>query len=212
MKGVETSKNETRYRWLVVSNDGTDEVISGLQCADFQWLDYRYPGDPSHHYIRRVYSAWNAGVMNAPTQWVILANSDMLFSDWAIDELMYQKQMNKRSLPCSLLVENGRIPSGMPDFVRDFGTAPDTFRTDDFLRHADSIRQRRMIQPGRLFQPVLFDRQEFLDMGGYPEQGNIGGLSGDRALFDRYVNAGFSWVTCLGSVVAHCQEGEMRCP
>lgn len=206
MKGVDSSRNETRYRWLVVSNDASDEVRDDPRIT----VDWQNE-DPSEHYLARTYRAWNEGVLNAPTQWVILTNSDMLFSDWAIDELVEQKRLNSKSLPCSLLVENGRIASGMPEFVADYGTNPDNFRHDDFLKHAEGIRKRGQTEPGRLFQPVLFDRQEFMDLYGFPE-GNVGGVSGDKILFDQYMKAGYNWLTCLGSVVAHCQEGEMRWP
>lgn len=206
MNSVDSSRNLTRYRWCIVSNDGTPEVRNDPRIT-VDWEN----SDPSEHYIAKVYRAWGEGVLNSPTQWCILANSDMAFSDWAIDALVAEKMRNPKSLPCSLLVENGRIPSGMPEYVKDLGTNPDNFRMEDFIEHADSIRQLGKTEPGRLFQPVLFDRQEYMDLGGYPN-GNIGGVSGDKILFDRYVAAGFDWVTCLGSVVAHCQEGETRWP
>lgn len=211
MESVDTSENLTRYRWLVVCNDGTGEVVSGLQSANFDWVDFRYQGNPENHYIRKVYAAWNEGVLRSTTPLVILANSDMRFTDFAVDELVFRKRNSPKSLPCSLLVENGRIPSGMPEYVRDFGTTPDNFQSAEFIAHAASIRRCGEFEPGRLFQPVIVDRQEFFDLGSYPD-GNHGGISGDRSLFVRYVEAGFAWETCLGSVVAHCQEGEMRWP
>ena len=208
MQGLDSTKQRTRYRYCIVANDASQEVKDGLDTRTPDWIDFR-ADDPSAHYIGRVYAAWREGVMCSKTPWCILANSDMRFTDLAIDELVTQKHMNPKSLPCSLLIENGRIPSGMPEHVQDFGTTPETFRTADFLKHAETIRKLGWTEPGRLFQPVLFDRQEFFDQGCYPE-GNIGGVSGDKILFDRYVQHGFEWVTCLGSIVAHCQEGEMR--
>ncbi len=183
MEGVDSSRNETRYRWLVVANDATKEVSSDHRIT----VDWQNENS-NEHYIARVYRAWNEGVLNAATQWVILLNNDMAFSDWAIDELIEQKRLNRKSLPCSLLVENGRIPSGMPDFVKDFGTTPETFRMDDFRRHADGIRVRGQVTSGKLYQPVLLDRQEFFDLAGYPD-GNVGGISGDKILFQKYVDA-----------------------
>jgi hypothetical protein len=206
MDGVDATINETRYRWCVVANDGTDEVrLSPRVTVDWQNID------PGEHYIARVYRAWNEGVLNSPTQLCILLNSDMMATDHAIDQLVWCKRTKPRSLPCGLLVENGRINSGMPEHVRDFGTNPDNFQRDAFVKYADSIRRTYETEPGRLFQPVLFDRQEFADMGGYPH-GNIGSTSGDRILFDRYVAAGYEWVTCKGSVWYHAQEGETRWP
>ena len=204
MQGLDTTRQNTRYRWCVVSVDGTDEVRADPRIT----VDYS-SDDPSEYYLNRVYRAWNEGVLNAPTNLVVLANSDMRFTDHAIDELVAVKDFVPKSLPCSLLVENGRIPSGMPEYVRNFGYTPLAFKEKAFHTYANSIRQRGKSEPGRLYQPVLFDRQEFMDMGGYPE-GNVGSVSGDRFLFDRYTAAGYQWLTCLGSVVAHVQEGEMR--
>jgi hypothetical protein len=204
MEGVDSSRNETRYRWLVVANDATDEVRRDPRIG----VDFRND-DPGEPYINRVYRAWNEGVLNSPTQHCILLNSDMYASDHAIDELMLKA--DSRYLPCGLLVENGRINSGMPEYVRNFGTNPENFQRKAFTDYAYSIRNEDSVEPGRLFQPVLLERQAFADLGGYP-QGNVGGVSGDRILFDRYIAAGYEWVTCLGSVWYHCQEGEMRWP
>ena len=206
MRSVESSKQNTAYRWCVVACDATEEVRNDPRVT----VDYR-SADPSEYYLNRVYAAWSEGVLNSPTQWCILTNSDMFFSDHAVDALVYEKRENANSLPCSLLVENGRINSGMPEHVRDFGTNPENFRSSEFLKHADTLRQTGKTEPGRLFMPVLFDRQEYLDMGLYP-LGNVGGVSGDKILFDKYQKAGFDWVTCLGSVVAQLQEGEQRWP
>lgn len=206
MDGVDTSKQETRYRWCVVANDATPEVRNDPRITvDFQ------NADQDEYYINRVYRAWNEGVLNATTQLVILMNSDMFCADWSIDELMAMRLRKRKSLPCGLLVEHGRIESGMPKYVHNFGTNPDNFQRDDFLKHADTLRDRGATRHGSLFQPVLFDRQEFFDMGGYPA-GNIMNVSGDRILFEKYLIAGYEWVTCLGSVFYHCQEGEMRWP
>lgn len=204
MAGVDSSRQKTKYRWLVVSNDGTEEVRRDPRISvDFQ------NANPSEHYISRIYRAWQEGVLAAPTQWVILMNDDMLGASFWIDELMETKRAQPKSLPTSLLVESGRIHSGMPETVRDFGTTPDTFRREEFLQYASGLRRPGKTEPGRLYMPVLFDRQEYFDLDGYPP-GNVGGISGDKILFDRYVEAGFEWVTCLGSVVWHAQEGEMR--
>ena len=206
MESVESSKQSTRYKWCIVANDATPEVRNDPRIT-VDWQN----ADPHAHYISRVYAAWSEGVLNSQTPWCILMNSDMFCTDHAIDELVHQKHVNRKSLPCGLLVEHGRINSGMPEHVRDFGTNPENFQRDAFLKHAETIRQRQITEPGRLFQPVLFERQEYFDLAGYPA-GNIGGGSGDRILFDKYVAAGFEWVTCLGSVWFHAQEGEQRWP
>jgi hypothetical protein len=206
MEGVEASHNSTKYRWCVVANDATQDVSEDPRIS----LDFRND-DPKEFYINRVYRAWNAGVLEAPTPWVIMLNTDMWGSRGWIDELMALKKFDPKTVPTSLLVESGRLESGMPEHVKDFGKNPMEFKKDEFLKHADSIRQLTEIESGRLFMPILVDRQEFMDIGQYPE-GNPPGTTGDKDLIRRYSEAGYKHTTCLGSVVYHVQLGEQEWP
>lgn len=203
IEGLEAAKNETPWKLLVVGNDAEPEVRdSGL--VD---IDHRNP-DPSEYYINRVYRAWNRAVAEAHTDRVVLMNSDMYVSDRWLDELVAAPPM---TLPCSLLVESGRLASGMPEYVRDFGKMPERFDRVAWREHAATLSAKGVgrTEPGRLFMPVLVNRDEFLAVGGYPE-GNVGGMSGDDYFFRRMGGLGYRHITCLGSVVYHAQEGEMR--
>lgn len=208
MEGVDSAKTDIRYRWLVVANDATPEVLADPRIS----VDFGNE-DPSEFYINRVYRAWNAGVEAAPTQLVVMLNSDMYPSEGWLDELVNKKRefelgrMKFDYVPTSLLVESGKVPSGMPEYVKDFGRTPDEFKRKEFLSHAASIRKPGATEPGRLYMPILVDRQEFLDVGSYPE-GNPPGTTGDKDLIRRYAEAGFQHVTALGSVVYHVQTGE----
>lgn len=206
MEGVEAAKGKTRYRWLVVANDATDEVRADPRVS----IDFKND-NPGEFYINRVYRAWNEGVLNAPTQLVVMLNSDMYPSHWWLDELLDAKQAEPRSVPTSLLVESGRLESGMPEHVKDFGRSPDVFGAVAFKAHAAQIREPSATEPGRLYMPILVDRQEFFDVGGYPE-GNPPGTTGDKDLIRRYAAAGYRHVTALGSIVYHVQLGEQEWP
>lgn len=204
--GVEAAGARARYRWLVVGCDATEEVRRDPRIG----IDFRND-DPSEFYINRVYRAWNAGVLEAPTPLVVMLNSDMHTSAGWLDALLAVKRDNPFTVPTSLLVESGRLPSGMPEHVRNFGMNPDEFDATAFEAHAATLRHERAIEAGRLYMPILVDRQEFLDVGGYPE-GNPKGTTGDKDLIRRYAEAGFKHVTALGSVVYHAQTGEQRWP
>lgn len=206
MEGVEKAGARARYRWLVVANDATDEVRADSRVD----IDFRND-DPSEFYIPRVYRAWNEGVREAPTPLVVMLNSDMWPSAGWLDALLAVKRDNPFTVPTSLLVESGRLPSGMPEHVRNFGMNPDEFDATAFEAHADTLKRERAIEAGRLFMPILVDRQEFFDVGGYPE-GNPPGTTGDKDLIRRYAEAGFKHVTVLGSVVYHAQTGEQVWP
>ena len=213
MEGVDSSHNETRYRWLVVANDATKEVRADPRIdVDFQ------NNDPEEFYINRVYRAWNEGVLNSPTSLCIMLNSDMYGSDNWIDELIAARHPS--TVPTSLLVESGRLPSAMSEYVKDFGKNPSEFNREGWIQHAKTIRKPSLsgelacgsiTEPGRLYMPILVDRQEFFDVGGYPD-GNPPGTTGDKDLIRRYTEAGFEHVTAMGSVVYHCQLGEQKWP
>lgn len=210
MAGVDSAETDVRYRWLVVANDATPEVAEDPRIS----VDFNNE-DPEEFYINRVYRAWNEGVLNAPTDLVVMLNSDMYASDGWLDELLDVRRGDPRTVPTSRLVESGRIPSAMPEFVRDFGQNPDSFVPAAFRLHAQVLRSDPTlpgaIGPGKLYMPILVDRQEFFDVGGYPE-GNPPGTTGDKDLIRRYSEAGFEHVTAMRSVVYHAQCGEQVWP
>src|SRR3990167_6722238 len=165
LEGLAWARNRTPFRTMVVGNDAEPQVMATGRVD----VDHRN-ADPAEYYLNRVYRAWNAAVAAAETDWVVMVNSDMYVSDYWLDTLVAAKVANQHTLPCSLLVESGRIPSAMPEYVRDFGTTVDSFDREGWQRHASFLRMRGegKREPGRLFMPVLVDRQEFADVGGYP--------------------------------------------
>jgi len=212
MEGVDSAKTWTKYKWLVVANDATGEVRNDPR------ITVEFDNEnPNEFYINRVYRAWNEGVLNATTPWVVMLNSDMWPADYWLDELLAVKGSDNKTVPTSLLVESGRLESAMPEYVKDFGRNPEQFKREEFLKHAETIRKPNgmdvtyHLEPGRLFMPILVDRQEFFDIGGYPE-GNPPGTTGDKDLIRRYAEAGFKHVTAMGSVVYHVQCGEQEWP
>lgn len=194
--------NETKFETLVVANDPFPAIRKDPRVNHIHENE-----DPREYYLSRVYRAWNKVVEIAETEFVVLVNSDMYFSEGWLDALV--AAYSDTTLPTSLLVESGWIPSAFPEYVRDFGRTPDSFDRQRFLDYANMIRQSGVTRPGRLFMPVLFKRKDFMDIGGYPIQ-RRGEMSGDKILFNRFKDAGFNWVTCYDSVCWHAVEGELR--
>ena len=210
MESVDRAATRIDYRWLIVANDATDEVIEDVRRGGYDSIDFRNE-DPNEYYINRVYRAWNEGVAAATTPLVVMLNSDMAASDYWLDELLFHKQEDWMVVPTSLLVESGRIPSAMPEYVRDFGVTPEGFHKKGWESHAADLYDRgrgKIEEPGRLYMPILVDRQEFFDVGGYPE-GNPPGTTGDKDLIARYAAEGYRHVTAMGSIVYHVQTAEM---
>jgi hypothetical protein len=140
-------------------------------------------------------------------------NSDMFVSDYWLDFLL-DTYTDHKCIPCSLLVESGRIGSGMPEYVRNLGMHPHMFDVKAWETLSKDLRLMHTLrgdhtEPGRLFMPAMFDKKVFLEMGGYPE-GNVNGVPGDQILFNKYKSAGYEHLTVKSSVVYHVQEGEMR--
>lgn len=203
LEGLSYARNATPSTILIVGNDAETSVVQTGRLD----RDFRNP-DPAEHYLSRVYRAWNHAVESASTELVCLLNSDMYVSDYWLDALVETYLADPLTLPCSLLVESGRIPSAMPEYVRNLGLTPDEFDREAWRAEAGRVRGTG-IEPGRLYMPVLFNRAAFLRLGGYPI-GNPPGTTGDKDLFARMKSAGYRHITCLGSAVYHCQEGEMR--
>jgi hypothetical protein len=198
-----------QYKVIVLGNDPTLEMVeSGLLTHVF-----RNP-DPNEYYLNRVYRAWNHLVKICETELVVLMNSDMYVSDYWLQNLINCYEWDQSTLPCSLLVESGRIGSGMPEYARNLGMSPESFDRQAFTHLSCSLMcaaqsREHQTEPGRLFMPVLLRRSEFLELGGYPE-GNVNGVPGDQILFNKYKDAGYKHITVKNSVVYHVQEGEMR--
>ena len=184
LEGLAWSRNHTPYRTMVFSNDGEPAVIETNR-PDV----YFHNPDPKEYYLNRVYRAWNACVEACETELVVLMNSDMYVSDYWLDELVDVWIADCNTIPCSILAESGRIPSAMPEYVKNLGLQPEDFDREGWRAHSASIRKPGATEPGRLYMPCLFERDKFLQAGGYPI-GNItnpdGSItSGDQFLFDR---------------------------
>lgn len=184
------------------------ELSAGLE-IEFEYVDHRNP-DPSEYAMARVYRAWNRCVAEAKTEDVVLVNSDMAFGDGWLDELLDLRRRFPKTLPTSLLVESGRLPSGLPDEVRDFGRTPATFLPRRFAEHAAALRAGpRDHFSGGLFMPVLWRKADFERIGGYWIQTPDHVLASDAVTFNRAAaELGLEHRTAARSVVYHVQLGE----
>jgi len=201
----------------IVANDATDSVLEKLKNLDIPFLVYNDP-KPDDFYLNRVYRCWNYCVESSKCDNVCLVNSDMAFGkDWLSNLLKHHDGIN---IPCSRLVESGKIPSGLHGISNDCGKHPNSFDSEKFQQYAKEIL-REELHSGGLFMPVVFEKNRFLESGMYPE-GNIykGGIGANRTPFVKSGDAyffydvlenkfGMKHVTAFDSVVYHIQEGEM---
>ena len=201
----------------IVANDATDSVLEKLKNLDIVFSVYNDP-KPDDFYLNRVYRCWNYCVESSKYDNVCLVNSDMAFSkNWLNNLLKHHDGIN---IPCSRLVESGKMPSGLHGISNDCGKHPSEFNSQEFERYVGDISEEK-IEHGGLFMPVVFNRKRFLKSGKYPE-GNIykGGIganhtrfikSGDAYFFNDILENkfGMKHVTAFDSVVYHIQEGEI---
>lgn len=214
-----------------VANDATEHVKQHLRAKGYPF----YVNDNPHRteaelfemgfawpeYIHRVYRGWNKAIEHAKGDVIVLINSDMSFSPGWLDNLV--DKLEPGLWVSSKLIERGHETighfsdslNGTGSFLQSFGSHPDNFDEDAFLKFAESFK-RDQITNGGVYMPCAFYKKDALDVGMYPE-GNIAGSSfydvvdyGDRVFERKLAQKGVRHVTTWNSVVYHFQQGEME--
>ena len=210
------SNTKQNVDYIIIANDASKEVLNYLKKQNIQHLIYN-DHKPEDYYLNRVYRAWNFGGYNVEGDTLVFVNSDMAFSFGWLDNLV--ERFNEKTIPCSRLVESGKLLSGKHAVSKNFGRSPDTFRKDDFLNFTSSIKKEECLSGG-LYMPCVFSKKDFVCSGGYPE-GNIcaGGvgawktkciMSGDAWFFhNNPIMKQKNHITVFDSIVYHIQEGEL---
>lgn len=224
MKGLRDSVPGWKVRTRIVANNPTVELLDYLKTKeDVRFTEYQDP-HPNHWYLDKIYRAWNFAVQTSDYDNVCLINSDMSFSPGWLENLL--KHHDGTNIPCSLLVESGRLVSAEPHTIsKAFGQHPREFKKQEFLDFAASLTEDT-VKPGGTYMPVIFERSRFLEAGGYPEgnlyhnktqvgwKGNPGqppdSTSGDWWFFNEVLGKkfGMKHITVTASKVFHFQEGE----
>jgi hypothetical protein len=216
---------------LVIANDPTPEVLHHLEHPGnrINYLVYK-DLNPNDYYINRVYRAWNFGGFSADADIIVFVNSDMVFSQGWLDELL--EQLKPDTIPVSRLVESGKMPSGLHALSQNFGREPYLFDSNSYNNNDNLDRWNKFAEAlqytapkdtedGGLYMPVAFYKKDFVESGGYPEgniyQGGVGRvdtpfiMSGDKYFFERNpVMSRKRHITAMKSIVYHIQTGEMN--
>lgn len=222
LEQLSLARNDAPFKVLVVQNDPAPAVRDFVRSPEFPAacrdlsvrIEEHWNQDPYEYVMARVYRAWNRCVSLADTDDVVLVNSDMAFADGWLDELLALRERNPRCLPTSLLVESGRIPSGLPEYVKNFGRTPDDFDRAGFCAHAEALKARGVGDfSSGLYMPVLWRKADFERIGGYWIQTVNHVLASDAVTFNRAAEQlGLEHRTAARSVVYHVQQGEMEEP
>ena len=208
----------------IVANDATPEVLEELPKLGVPYTIYNN-ADVNEFYLNRVYAAYNHAITSSEYDNVVLLNSDMMFSEGALANLL--KHHNGVNIPCSRLVESGKMPSGMHGLnlgENNFGRHPDHFNFQGWEEWAAKHNEDRVESRG-LYMPCLFEKKRVEEAGLYPRgnifvEGNqlVCGYPNDRPVFkasDDFffhdvleAQHGMKHITVFDSLVYHIQEGE----
>ena len=199
----------------IVANDATPEVIEKLKTLDIPYSIYNDP-KPNDYYLNRVYRCWNYAGKTSQSDNICFVNSDMVFSDGWLSNLL--KHHNGINIPCSRLVESGKMVSGTHGVSYDCGKKPKEINYKLWNNIVSNLKTD-IVYPSGLFMPCIFETKRFIESGMYPEgniyDNGIGTLgrflkSGDAWYFDNVLTAKYNMhhVTVFDSLVYHIQEGE----
>ncbi len=203
----------------IVANDATEKVLDALKDIEIPFSIFNSP-DKNEYYMNRVYRCYNYCVTSSEYANVCLINSDNGFSkDWLSNLLKHHDGIN---IPCSRLIESGKMESGRYGVSNNFGRTCEEFesRFDEWSTWSNNFKEDK-IAPGGLYMPAVFDRQRFIESGMYPEgniysDGRVGSLIGgvirtaDEFFFNEVLCKKFDMkhITVFDSLVYHIQEGE----
>ncbi len=218
--------DEGQVEILFCANDASPEVLSFLTSNNIPFIEFNNP-NPKEHYISRVYRAYNFATSKAKADLCLLVNSDMAYTPGFLTKILLQK--SAKSFVVASLIESGTLKPGPLAVKKDFGKSLSNFRRRSFYRYA-LRREKSGFAEGGLYMPLLIARQEFLDLGGFPEgnitpdslPGYLSGeefeiaqpgspcVSGDYVLFEKAKLHGIKHITSLRAIAYHFQEGEKR--
>ena len=214
----QTGRN-TSFSWdfiFIVNPPYTQEIIDHiankeypavvLPESDSECDKLPHPRRTTPDYMAGVYRGWNRAIEEGEKRnydYLVLINSDMYFcNDW-LEPLVVMAETDVAAT--SLLVESGKLAS-LPGLIsRDFGRSLTSFRKEEFLAFAESIKKPGGKMIGGGYMPLCMKMKHFVQK--YP-LGNFNNISGD-ALFFQYLHfKRIQHFTALDSIAYHIQEGE----
>ena len=202
----------------VVANDANEKVLNKLKEMDVPYTVYNDP-KPDDYYLNRVYRCWNFAGQTSQYENICFVNSDMVFSENWLKNLL--KHHDGMTIPCSRLVESGKMLSGQHAVSKDFGRHPNEINYVGWNNYVKEITQPN-VHAGGLYMPCVLKRDKFIESGMYPEgniyvDGRAGSMvdhvikSGDDYYFHSVLENefGMKHITVFDSLIYHIQEGEL---
>jgi hypothetical protein len=209
--------------FFFVANDATDKVLNHLKEKNYKHYIHTNESKTDAelfamgigwpNYLHGVYCAWNKAIELSQGEIIVLVNSDMMFSDNWLENLL--KHLDRTKFVCSHLVEriHPRYRSAFPGcIIKDFGSDLASFDKAGFEKFAKINSLLDQTKEGGAYMPCAIYKDVMLK---YPE-GNLAGNTfeevidyGDVYTGKKLKEIGVSHITALDSLVYHFKEGEM---
>ena len=159
---------------------------------------------------RGPYGSWNYGASIATTDWFVFATDDQYFAPHWDTNLL--KSWAPKRLVAGKLVEPGIIPVYKTNLEANFGVTPSEFKEDEFNAWCASRFDKGFVSDG-FFIPLLQNRQDYLTLGGYPENGKFGtstAVSNDYLYIQAALKRGYTFGTAQDSYSYHFQASSWK--
>lgn len=202
----------------VVANDANEKVLNKLKGIGVPYTTYN-DSKPNDYYLNRVYRCWNFSGQTSQYENICFVNSDMVFSEDWLKNLL--KHHDSTTIPCSRLVESGKMLSGQHAVSKNFGRHPNEIDYNGWTNYVETNKKPEA-RVGGLYMPCVLKKDRFVESGMYPEgniyvDGKAGSTvghvvkSGDDYYFHSVLENRFEMkhITVFDSLVYHIQEGEL---
>ena len=152
----------------IVANDANPAVLDRLSKMDIPYSVYN-DKSKNDYYLNRVYRCWNYCGVSSRYDNICFVNSDMVFSDNWLSNIL--KHHNGVNIPCSRLVESGKLLSGQHAISMNFGRHANHINRLSWETYSRN-KSYNELHAGGLYMPCILEKKRFIESGMYPE-GNI---------------------------------------
>lgn len=214
--------------FFFVANNASGKVKAHLRARDYPHIVHDFEREPvppdifrsdKFDYMIDVYRGWNEGILQADGDVILPVNSDHVFFDGWLTELIKVWTPGRALSPVMIEPNEIRLSkrNGTGSLHGPYGRSPREFDIDAFKSHCEKNYSHRLTRGG-CYMPCMILKQVVLDVGLF-RPGNIdldtgiwkkSGYPADIDMFAKLKQNGIDHQTCWTSFCYHFMEGELR--
>lgn len=189
--------------WIIIlddaSKDGTGEFLELLEEDDRLIVHLNEGEERVGHTVLYDIGFQTLGTLEVPLGMIF--HADMVASAGMAENLL--KWWEPKTVVCSTRIEPPLHPEGPEKIIRDFGKFPEEFKSAGFEIFSNKLAQsyQNQISVG-IFAPWLISIEDMKAVGGHDYLFAPMELE-DSDIFNRWYNAGYSFVQSWDSLVYH---------